>query len=321
MSLSVCQKIYLITRVEDKMSPSLLAAQFNVDHTTIQKIYDSRAKIFATCVSGIPLNYHCAQRGRVEVVDKALYEWFFRRRQAGRKKAPISLPALQETALLLARRHRVGGRFVASRGFISRWQLRHAVRRVHLHGEAESVDMAEAQGRMDEILSQLAGVARERIISMNQAALLYQLVPSHSYVTEKEARAVRGTKDERSKARLTMNVCVNAIGTFRFISLIGKAAVPVCFLCRGRELPMPYHSRAKAWMHGEVFSQHWFKDFVDRVKRFTSEKVNLVLDNASGHSFDSPDPQVFIVGLPRNTTARFQPCDAGIIKMIQSRYR
>jgi len=58
---------------------------------------------------------------------------------------------MKETALLLARLHSVGGRFVASRGFISRWKRSHAVRRIHLNGEAASVDMAEAQGRMYEI--------------------------------------------------------------------------------------------------------------------------------------------------------------------------
>jgi len=150
-SQSPRKKLYLIMRVEDKMSPSLFAAQFNVDRTTYQKIYHSRKKIFATCVRDIFLNWHCAQRSRVDVVDKALYEWFFRRRQAGRKKALISLLAMQETALLLARLHSVGGRFVASRGFISRWKRSHAVRRIHLNGEAASVDMAEAQGRMDEV--------------------------------------------------------------------------------------------------------------------------------------------------------------------------
>jgi len=70
---------------------------------------------------------------------------------------------------------------------------------------------------------------------------MYQLVPAHSYVLEKEARKVRGTKDGRYKARLTMNEYVNATGTFRFISLIGTAAMRVCISGRRRELPMPYY--------------------------------------------------------------------------------
>ena len=118
------------------------------------------------------------------------------------------------------------------------------------------MDIAEAQRRINDIHSQLAGVVPERTIDMDESELMYQLVPSHSYVLEKEARKVRGTKDGRYKARLTMNEYVNATGTFRFISLIGKAAVRVCLFGRQREFPMPYYSQAKARMDGEVFSQY-----------------------------------------------------------------
>jgi len=77
------------------------------------------------------------------------------------------LLALQQTALLLFCRHRVGCRISAPEGLISRWQRRSAVRRVHLHGEEACVDIAEAQRRMDEIHAQLAGVVPDRIIDMD----------------------------------------------------------------------------------------------------------------------------------------------------------
>ena len=46
---------------------------------------------------------------------------------------------------------------------------------------------------------------------------------------EQEARTMRGTPLQRSKARLTAVVCVNATGTFKFISVLGSASQPECF--------------------------------------------------------------------------------------------
>lgn len=55
----------------------------------------------------------------------------------------------------------------------------------------------------------------------------------------------------------------------------------------------------------------------------TEEKVILFLDNVSSHSpdFVGKFSNIKVVFLPKNTTSRLQPLDAGIIKNFKSYYR
>ena len=60
-------------------------------------------------------------------------------------------------------------------------------------------------------------------------------------------------------------------------------------------------------------------------RKFTREKINvlLFLDNVSSHSPDviGKFSNIKVVFLPRNTTSRLQPLDAGIIKKFNVHYR
>jgi len=45
------------------------------------------------------------------------------------------------------------------------------------------------------------------------------------------------------------------------------------------------------------------------------------MDNASGHNASATDDRLDIDWLPPNTTARFQPCDQGVINATETTYR
>lgn len=60
--------------------------------------------------------------------------------------------------------------------------------------------------------------------------------------------------------------------------------------------------------------------FLPYVRSCTTEKVALIVDNLASHT-DVVDDQLLFIALPPNTTAVFQPLDAGIIQALKMRYK
>lgn len=135
----------------------------------------------------------------------------------------------------------------------------------------------------------------------------------------RDAKETRGTCLQNAKARITLMVCVNSTGTFKSISIIGKAAESVCF--RGVEdVPVKYYSQKNAWMDAKVFTE-WLADFSAEWVAFTVQRGFVLMDNASGHDASVASGRLDIEWLPPNTTARFQPCDHGAINATKRTYK
>ncbi|CAE1323703.1 unnamed protein product [Acanthosepion pharaonis] len=83
-------------------------------------------------------------------------------------------------------------------------------------------------------------------------------------------------------------------------------------------------------MTAEIFKDWFFKIFDPSVRRHLRsrnlpEKAALPLDNCIAHSTAStlrtPDRQIFVKYLPKNTISKIQPCDVGIIKSFKALYK
>ena len=106
--------------------------------------------------------------------------------------------------------------------------------------------------------------------------------------------------------------------------VIGRAASPRCFkgiADKSKPLGIPYYSNAKAWMDSAIMS-----DILSKLNRkfvHQNRKVLLFLDNVSSHSPDLVGrfSNITVIFLPKNTTSRLQPLDAGIIKNFKVCYR
>ena len=106
--------------------------------------------------------------------------------------------------------------------------------------------------------------------------------------------------------------------------VIGKAASPRCFKGikdKRNPLGVPYYSNRKAWMNSEIMLDVLSK--VNRQLVREKRKVILFLDNVSSHSPELADKlsNIKVIFLPKNTTSRLQPLDAGIIKNFKAHYR
>ena len=318
-SLTIQQKQLLITQVDDKVPRDVLAQRYGISKRTIHSVSARRREVWAAAAAGAPSFARCVQPCRFPLVNSLLFEWFLRIRTMGRKTMPLSRLALSVKARELAQRHYPGQDFSASNGFIDRWARRHGVRSIHLHGSGGGVDIVEGETSMAELRAKMVGLDPDCILNMDEAALSYQLAPTRSYVMDCDARETRGTAMQPAKACTTLIICINATGTFKSISVIGKAAEPVCF--RGvQQLPLRYYSQKNAWMDSTVYAK-WLADLSADWAAFTAQRGFLVIDNASGHDSSKTSDRLDIEWLPSNTTALFQPADQGAINAVKSIYR
>jgi len=249
-----------------------------------------------------------------------LLEWFLAVRARGRKRVPLSLAILRAKTVQIAEHLGVTD-FAASNGFIQRWARRHGLSNVALHECGASANVEEAAARMAAIWQQLESVDLDLIYNVDETGLLYRGLPSRSYGPSEEHRTARGSKAIKSKDRVTLTLCCNSTGSHKLpVTMIGKAVQPMCFAGEGNECPLPYFSQKSAWTDASVFKR-WFDEvFVPAVRARTRHQVYLIIDNLGCHS-SIANPKVTIIELPLNTTAVFQPLDAGIIATLKIRYK
>ncbi|KAL2622821.1 hypothetical protein R1flu_003026 [Riccia fluitans] len=86
-------------------------------------------------------------------------------------------------------------------------------------------------------------------------------------------------------------------------------------------LGIHWYANPKAWMNGVVWEKFLQKFDVDMICHGRKQFI-LMVDNAPGHICEHlPLKVTKIVWLSPNTTGRFQPMDAGIIKSFKSQYK
>lgn len=315
-TLTLEQRILLVTQAQDGVSRAVLADRYGVDRRTVRRVYAQRETHWESSAAGVSPSSQCTRASRFRTVCQELFEWFVRARTGG---PPVSRLALQVRASALAQRHYPGVAFNASNGLIERWRTRRGVRGICLHGSGGAVDTDTAAAQVEELREKLVGVDPDPTLNMDEAAVFYQLAPTNSYVLSRDARQTRGTAPQRAKARVTIVVCANATGTFKFVSVIGKSAQPVCFCGHTDNLPIKYYTQANAWMNRHVF-QEWKKDILELLRAFTQRPAVLLMDNASGNDFTDV-PGLRSERLPPKTTARHQPCDQGVINTRKTTYK
>jgi len=178
----------------------------------------------------------------------------------------------------------------------------------------------DAEQKMVELRAKMAGMDPDMVFITDEASLFYQLAPTRCYMLEQDALTIRGSPLQRAKARLTAVVCVNATGTFKFISVIGSASKPECFRGQSKFLPLKYYSQKNAWM-GEHVYRLWLDEFCEALAAFKCSEAVLLLDDASGHIMSLGTDQLSAESLPVNTTAWYQACDQGIIHCTKCIYK
>ncbi|XP_052221853.1 tigger transposable element-derived protein 6-like [Dreissena polymorpha] len=241
-----------------------------------------------------------------------MLEWFKTARSQG---IPLSGPMLQEKALFYASELGVTD-LKASNGWLGRFRERHNINFAAVCGESNSVNQVTVDDWVERLPTILAGYDLCDVFNMDETGLFFRALPDKSLSIKGED--CKGGK--RSKERLTVALCCNAVGDFEKPLMIGKAATPRCFRNTDvSRLPVMWRHNKKAWMTRALFTE-WVQLFNQRMRR-ARRNVLLLLDNAPSHPPDLQLTNVKIVFLPANTTSKLQPLDQGIIQNMKQLYR
>ena len=169
-------------------------------------------------------------------------------------------------------------------------------------------------------LAHLCTHAPEDIWNEDETGTFWKALPTTS-LAEKGKRCQGG---KNAKQRITAAFFVNAAGAKESPILIGKNQKPRCFT-KLQDISRPcgaqYFNNDKAWMRTEIMANVLTK-LNSKMKR-ENRHIILFLDNASCHlsSLKGMFSNVQIEFLPKNTTSRTQPLDAGIIKTWKMYYK
>ena len=91
-------------------------------------------------------------------------------------------------------------------------------------------------------------VPPERCYNADQTGLFYQKLPNTLYVDKDTKKKPGGSKQMKSKERITLMVCTAASGDKVPLAMVGKAKKPECFkMCTGHIPPMAYTHSSKGW--------------------------------------------------------------------------
>ena len=248
-------------------------------------------------------------------------------------KMPVTQAVLQTRAVMITegllkqplqeKVHTALQRFTASRGWVEKFVKRHALRSVSLHGEGGQVQAAAVAADIFQIREDLREYDAEHIYNVDETGLFYKLLPRRTYVgVHEDRKSLRGVKAMKAKDRVTAFVCTNASGTKKLpMAIIGTAKQPRCF--KIRKPAVPYFHQRNAWADTATFRAWFYTVFIPFIRRNTSQKVALLMDNCGSHGNDLVDSkeQVRIFALPPNCTSLHQPMDMGIIAAWKARYR
>nr|XP_033804225.1 jerky protein homolog [Geotrypetes seraphini] len=328
--LTLKQKMEICKRLENGESRAVLMEEFNVGSSTIYDIKAQSQKIKEFYVKSESdksvEKRHTLHTPKMEALDLALYEWFSLKRSEG---SCITGPMLQEKAREFHKRMNIEGQCSFSSGWLTRFKVRHGIRKLDLSGEQKSADFEVAVSFHDMFSELVAenGLTPEQVYNADETGLMWKCLPNSTFTGGNEKVA---PELKLNKERITLLVCANASGNHKIkLCVIGKFAKPRCF--EGiTNLPVDYRAQSNSWMDADIFAT-WFQySFVPSVKENLrkkgipeNSKVLLLLDNCRAHppAEELVNGNIFVCYLPASVTSLIQPMNQGVIQNVKMFYR
>ena len=210
--------------------------------------------------------------------------------------------------------------FTASNGWLEKWKTRHNVKQFSVAGEDGKVNAETLESWAERSPEIVKGYELKDIWNADETELFWRALPDKSLSVKKD----RCKGGKYAKQRITVLHIVNALSEKEPPIIIGRSVIPRCFKNvkdKRRPCGSYYYANKKAWMDSELMEE--ILRTLNRKCAAEDRKILLFIDNVPSHpeSFSDCFSHVQIVFLPKNTTSKLQPLDAGIIKNFKVFYR
>ena len=253
-------------------------------------------------------------------INEVLYSWFKKCEASG---IYVNGPLLIEEAMNIKKslnRPELES-FKASNGWLDKWKLSYGIKEKQISGESLEVSTTTIESWIERIQELCKGYDDKDILNMDESGCFFKALPTKGF-------ALKGKKSKggkKSKQRMTVAFFVSAAGgKVGKPIVIWKSKTPRCFkkaIAADTLSKIMYFSDQKSWMQVEIMEK--ILETLNNQMVKEKRKVILFLDNATIHPPSLVDKysNIKVVFLPKNTTSRLQPLDAGIIHSFKSKYR
>ena len=191
---------------------------------------------------------------------------------------------------------------------------------MNIAGEEGDVNPETIDSWNERVKELTKGYSPRDVWNEDETGCFWKAMPEKSL--SQKGKRCRGGKN--TMQRITAGFFVNAEGKKEGLIVIGSSRLPRCFT-RLQNPSYPcgakYFSNEKAWMRTEIMVTILTR-LNNRVK-IEERHIILFLDNAPRHPPSLTDmfSNIKVAFLPKNTTSRTQPLDAGIIKVWKVYYK
>ncbi len=324
--LTLEQKVKIVNlKITKKISNVTLAKQFGVTVGTIYRILKNANNYINTLQNVTNLSKYSQLRSKsIMFVEVVLHKWFIHYRGLNlvitdeilQVKGLDIFNKLKETPIV----NELPESFLFSNGWLENFKNKYEISSKRVCGEGGSVDKKTIEEERVKLRELLKDYNKEDILNADETGLFYCLRPNYTLANGKEDAATGVTQ---SKLRVTVLLCCNVSGNFKYDALIiGKYKNPRSFLTKAemKNLNIMYDNSTNSWITSIIWIQ-----WITQLDKCLTRKTLLLVDNCSAHKTINYDElklkNLNIKFLPPNTTSHLQPCDAGIIQNFKVNYR
>ncbi|XP_029464162.1 tigger transposable element-derived protein 4 [Rhinatrema bivittatum] len=312
-SLSIEEKINIISAVESGKKKADIAAKYGIKKNSLSSIMKNKDKILEAYES---LRFD-PKRKRLRTafytdLEEALMRWY---RVAQCLNVPVNGPMLRLKANDFAQE--LGhSDFKCSNGWLDRFKSRYGLvfRSQPVETAAGSLDTTTLW--YENVLPYyLNDFQPKNVFNFKETGLFYRMLPNNTFAFKGETCSI----GKLSKDRITVTVGANLDGSEKLpLLVIGKNKTPHCFR-DVRSLPVDYEANNMAWMTSEVFEK-WMHALDERFQA-QHRRVVIFVDPFPVHPVVKNLKSIELVFFPSCSSTKFGAMKHGVIQSLKIKYR
>ncbi|NXG75390.1 TIGD4 protein, partial [Baryphthengus martii] len=310
-SISIEEKIDIISAVESGKKKADVAAKYGIKKNSLSSIMKNKEKVLEAFES---LRFD-PKRKRLRTafysdLEEALVKWY---RIAQCFNVPVNGRMLRLKANDFAQK--LGhSDFKCSNGWLDRFKSRYGLVFRAQPGDAAASTVVDAPTLWyQNVLPYLNDYQPKNVFYIQETALLYQLLPHNTFAFKGETCSV----GKLSKERITVVGGTNMDGSEKLpLLVIGKNKSPHSFK-DVKSLPVDYEANDVALMTSEVFEQ-WMHKLDDRFQA-QQRRVVILADSLPAHTEVKNLKSVKLVFSPPDSSCL--ATNQGVIRSLKVKYR